>query len=368
MSQRDLYEVLGVSKKADDKEITKAYRDLARVLHPDKPTGDSEKFKELQGAYDVLNDEQRRKMYDLTGNTQEGGGPPPGSFNPFGGFSGFGGGGIHVDMSDIFGNLFGGMRGGPMGGGGPKRHVRRPKGPNKVHDLPLSLSDFYHGKKIRMDLARQIFCSDCQGHGCKNWRTCDDCRGTGVKETMTQIGPNMMAMNRGPCAPCKGEGRHRGSKCENCGEKGLLNSPKVIEIVIKPGASVGDILTFEESCSDHPDFDKPGDVQIRLTYADEVLDVEREGIHLRHITHITLKDMLVGCKRVVLNHPAHKEEGLTFDVPVGTQNGEVIIVKGKGMPSSPTGAGDLYVNVNVVVSEEEKKTLEKNKIILQSMF
>jgi DnaJ family protein A protein 2 len=352
----NLYEVLGVSKKADAEEIKKAYRDLSKIHHPDKG-GDPEKFKELNNAYEVLKDPSKREMYDMTGQTQEGGGPNgPGFGSPFG-FSPFGPGfHMNVDISDLFGNMFGGGRRQQEEAKGKKK----PKGPNRLHEMGVSLKDFYNGKKINMTLNRQVFCGDCQGEGCLNWKTCAECKGAGVKETRIQQGPFIQIM-RGACGSCTGEGRMKGKECDGCKGKCFVTVPKVLEVEIKPGASPGDVLKFEEMCSDLPGYEKPGDFHIRLVAGDEELDVVRDGQNLHAKVSISLTEALVGCKRIVADHPGGPVE---VEIPCGIMSGEIVRLEGKGMPSS----GDLLVTVHVAATTAEKKTLEANKAILEGLF
>lgn len=371
----DLYQVLGISRDADDRTIKKAYMELARTHHPDKG-GDTEKFKEIQHAYGVLSDADKRRMYDMTGQENpndpppfNNGGPgqgfpgmPFGMGGPFGGFPGmpFGMGGMNVDLGGMFGAMF-----------GQKKQGRRQRGSNKTQEIFLSLHDFYFGKSLRFDLNRDAFCQSCNGQGCTNWKTCEGCRGTCVKENLMQIGPGMMAVNRSPCGACNAEGKIKGTSCEPCGGKGLVKQSTVLEHQIRAGASVGDVITFEGMCSDHIDFEKAGDVMIRLCTADEQLDLVRDGTSLHYSCSIGLAESLIGCVRTVSSHPGFSgDTGLQVNIPCGTQNGEVIVIKGLGMPTVQSNGtfGDLYVKVEVTVNSDERKALVDSKAIIQSLF
>ena len=366
MPEQSLYEVLGVSRNATAREIKKAYFDLAKIEHPDKG-GNEEKFKQIQTAYDVLSDDDKRRVYEMTGSTQE-----QAHEHPFAGMSGMGMHGMpgmgmpgmpgmpgmHFNMGDIFGNMF----------GGPKQPSKRPKGANKVHELPLSLSDFYNGKKMRIDLDREVFCVPCSGKGHLTVKTCNECRGSGTKETLMQIGPGMMAVNRGPCGACRGEGTLKGNPCSTCSSRGVITSQKALTVTIVPGSSLGETIVFPEACSDSQEADKPGDLHIRLTGADEPsLDIRRDGVHLRGSFTLSLSESLLGCVKRVLHHPGFTS-GLDVPIPAGTQRKEEIVLKGKGMPDKNGGFGDFIALVDVNVGDAERAVLESHRMDLQNLF
>jgi len=353
----DLYARLNVPRDADAETIKKAYRKMAVSVHPDKG-GDEEEFKKIQEAYAILSDDQKRQMYDQTGSIDGEG------------FDG-GGGGMPFDIGSLFG-MFGG--GGPFGGQNPFGHprgrkVRRPKGPVKVTEVPISLYDFYHGKEIHVKLDRQQFCEGCKGEGCTSFTTCSVCQGAGIVNRMAMVGPGMMVQMQGPCEPCLGEGKKGTGHCTTCNGKKFKTQERVLTVTIEKGMRQGDVLAFEKACSDDPQFDQPGDVHFVLQEADEEIEWKREGNNLKAKVTITLRESLLGCKKTIKTHPGYLS-GFEFEIPVGTQNGDVLHQKGKGMPirGSKSEFGDAFVSVYVGASVKEKEVLEKHKIILESLF
>ena len=199
----DLYKILGLERNAGSDDIRKAYKELAKVNHPDRG-GNPEKFKAIQNAHEVLSDENRRRVYDMTGSDNENisqrGGMAAGGI-PFQ-FSGFGGGfpggfpGVSFDMSEMLGNLF----------GGNQKQRRGGKGPNKYHDIGLRLADFYKGHDIKLKFNQGRKCTGCSGTGAESSETCGPCSGSGVRTLTRQIGPGMLAQTRAGCDVCNGEG------------------------------------------------------------------------------------------------------------------------------------------------------------------
>ena len=245
---KDLYSILGVSRTADTSEIRTSYKQLAKEHHPDKG-GDAEKFKEISQAHEILSDDSKRKMYDMTGSTSSDGGPGPGG--PFG-------------MPEMFSQMFGGM-GGPFGGmGGPfggmggmpgqgPNRKQNGKGPGKSQDLPLRISDYYHGRSISIKFGRQSSCGTCKGSGASSTKSCDTCNGQGQVRQIIQMGPIQM-MNHGPCPACQGKGEQTLGQCNGCQGRGLLPEEKTLDIKIEPGMTSGNTVVFPGMCSAHPGF------------------------------------------------------------------------------------------------------------------
>jgi DnaJ homolog subfamily A member 2 len=347
-----LYDVLGVSKSADTNEIKKAFKKAAMTHHPDKG-GDPEKFKEIQKAHEILTDDRRRQIYDMTGSedgemqhAQEAHGFP-------------------FDLGGMFGSMFGGMPG--MGQRGAPRVVRRPKGHPKVTEIPLKLYDFYHGRSFQVKFERQKFCETCKGQGATSFQSCHTCQGHGVVRQHIQMGP-MMMINEGPCNDCQGEGKKPSGNCYICGGKKTKPQEKELMVKIEPGMKPGDVLIFPKECSDDPNFDEPGDVHFLLQEAEGDEAWVRKGDDLETQVAVTFQESLLGCKKMFQGHPGYPQ-GLEVTVPGGTVNGEVITVPGKGMPKKGSSEfGVLRCKVTVAVTEKDRETLVRNATLLQAMF
>ena len=358
----ELYERLGVSKDADTNEIKKAFKKLAMTHHPDKG-GNPEDFKKIQHAHEILTDEQKRRMYDMTGS--ETGEPPQG--NPFGGGMPFpGGAGMPFDMGDLFGGFFGGM--GPMGGM-PRQGVRvkRHQGPPKTIEIPLTLKDFYDGKTIQVTFERNKFCDACKGEGATSFQSCGTCKGQGVVRQMVMMGPIHM-VNEGPCRDCLGKGKKASGNCYVCGGKKVRSQEKSIQVKIDPGMRPGEVLVFPKECSDDPNYEEPGDVHFLLQDAAGDEGWLRKGDELETHVNLTLAESLLGCSKKLLGHPGYPE-GLDIVIPVGVVNGEFVTFEGKGMPKKGTkDFGVLRSRVSVTVSEKDKEKLQNNFMVLKAML
>ena len=341
----DLYERLGLESNASNDEIRRAYKDLARVKHPDRG-GDAEEFKQIQEAHEVLTDEGRRQIYDMTGGTAE---PPPGMgmaaggfpFQFMGGAGPFGMPGVSFDMGDVFSHIF--------GGGAPGKRPKAPRGPNKHHDIGLALKDFYRGKEIKLKFNQARKCGGCSGSGAEAIEACTACGGSGTRTLTRQIGPGMMAQTRVGCDVCGGEGKRVLRSCRTCHGKKFIEREKQLEIRIVPGMRDGEQLSFAGECSDSNDFVSPGDVVLTLRRSDagvsELNEYEWSGDDLTIRKQITYAESVLGFKIRLEDHPGGARAVEWNGGPL--IHGAVVKLGAGGMPRRGGGYGDLFVQVMI---------------------
>ncbi len=296
--KRDYYEVLGVSKSATDDEIKKAYRKLAKKYHPDvnKEPGAEEKFKEVNEAYEVLSDAQKRANYDQFGFA----GVDP-SAGGFGGFSsGFGSAGFD-DLNDIFSSFFGGGMGG-FGSTGGRRASNAPrKGDDKLMRLNISFMDACFGKTETIKLAVDEQCPDCKGSGAaspSDIETCQTCRGSGtvIQQQRTAFG---VFQTQAACPDCKGTGKKIRKVCPHCGGKGYERKNTEVEVNIPAGISSGQQLRVQGKGERGYNGGPNGDLYIEV-YVQPHERFEREGKNIYLEIPVSAVDATLGCSIDVL--------------------------------------------------------------------
>ena len=326
-----LYERLEVSKEASTDDIKKAYMKMARKHHPDKG-GDAEVFKGMQEAYEVLSDDQRRQMYDMTGSVngeqhQRGGGGFP--------------------FPDIFASMF--------GGGGQQQQQRRGKGPSNQANVGLSLENFYNGFEINMNFKKKIKCGSCKDSSSK----CSNCGGCGVHTVMQQMGP-MMFQTQQPCDMCRGSGVRNTSSCSNCKGERFVESDKTVTARITPGMRENHNIVFEGECSESPEHDAPGDLVITLRLAPSRYEWKDDNLYLTHT--ISFKESILGFVVSLDDHPSRRQQVLRWSGgPL--IHGTVLSMDGKGMPKTGGGFGDLKIKLNVTEPPRVPWTDEQQKVL-----
>ncbi len=352
MSKRDYYEVLGINKNATDEEIKKAYRKLAMQYHPDRNAGDKsaeEKFKEINEAYEVLNDSEKRERYDQYGHA---GVDPNMGGGGFGGFGGFSGG----DYGDIFGDIFN------MFGGGGFSQTRN--GPQKGSDIRVNINITFEeaafGCEKKIKLTRKEKCSQCGGSGAKegsNVKTCDRCGGSGqIRVTQKSILGMMQTVK--VCDKCHGEGTIIDTPCMKCNGSGIENAERQITVKIPAGVDTGSVLPLRGEGNVGYKGGKTGDVYIYINVkAHEFF--KREGSDVYISVPITYAQATLGDEIKVPT----LEGRVKLKIPEGTQTGTTFKIKGKGIQSiNGFGKGSQFVTVNI---EVPKKLNEKQKSALR---
>lgn len=359
--KRDYYEVLGVSKDADAKEIKKAYRKLAMKYHPDKNPGNKEaeeKFKEINEAYEVLSDEEKRSTYDRFGHD---GLNNQGGFGGGQGFGGFGGGGGFGGFEDIFGDIFGSSGfGGGFGGGGSRRRGPR-RGADIKQSVTITFEEAAFGKKLKVKLNRNEECEECHGSGAKpgtSKKTCPTCHGTGTVQSVQRTPFGNIASQR-TCSTCNGEGEINENPCTKCHGTGSIRKTKTIEVDIPAGIDDGQMIKLSGQGEIGEKGGPRGDLYIIVNVKKHSI-FTREGYDVYIEMPITFVQAALGDK---LEVPT-LDGKVSYNLPEGTQTGTVFRLREKGIPKLRSNSrGDQYVKVIIdtpkKLNDEQKQLLRK---------
>ena len=361
MAKRDYYEVLGVDKSASAEDIKKAYRKMAIKYHPDKNPGDKEaeeKFKEAAEAYSVLSDADKKARYDQFGHAGvEGAGPD---------FSG-GFGNLNDILNDLFGGAFGGGFGGFSGFGGGfggqrgQRQQRVYRGRDIRVRVKLTLEEIAKGVEKEISIEKNVPCTECGGKGAKNSsdiKTCPACQGTGQVQRVVNsfLG---QTVTYSTCQQCGGEGKIISNPCRSCNGTGLVRKRETIKVKIPAGVEAGMQLTLQGEGHAAKNNGINGDLLVVIE-EHEHANLKREGNNLYYTKVISVVDAMLGAE---VSIPC-LDGDYKIKVDAGTQSGEVVRLRGRGLPSvnGYGGTGDLYVKIAVWIpkklSKEEKEIIE----------
>jgi molecular chaperone DnaJ len=328
MSKRDYYEVLGIAKGTDEKEVKKAYRRVAMKYHPDRnpDAPDAEdKFKEASEAYEVLSNPEKRAAYDQHGHA--------GVDAQMGGGAGFQGGNFSDIFGDVFGDIFGG--GGGRTRGGPQR------GSDLRYTLDISLEDAVKGATVKIRVPTLVSCDPCDGSGAKpgsSASTCGTCGGVG--QVRMQQGFFQVQQN---CPNCRGKGKVITDPCSSCHGSGRVEETKTLSVKVPPGVDTGDRIRLSGEGEAGPDAGPPGDLFVQMEVQDHPI-FERDGKHLYCEVPINFADAALGGE---LEVPT-LEGRVNLKIPAETQTGKLFRLRGKGVKPVRGGAvGDLLCRVVV---------------------
>jgi molecular chaperone DnaJ len=356
--EKDYYKVLGVAGTATQKDITKAYRKLARQFHPDANPDDpkaEERFKEISAAYDVVGDETKRAEYDEARKL----GPMAGGFGGFGGGQQGGAGGIRFDVGDL-GDILGGLfnrGGGPTrsgrpgaGGAGPQR------GADLEAELTLSFEDAIHGITTTLSLISDTACSTCNGSGARpgtSARVCQICSGRGVVDD----NQGFFSFSQ-PCGACQGNGLVVEDPCPTCLGRGIERRPREVKVRIPAGVADGQKIRLKGRGAPGRNSGQPGDLYVVCKVTPHRV-FGRDGDNLTLRVPVTFPEAALGADVEV---PLLDGGKVTLRLRPGTQPGTKQRVKGKGVETAK-GTGDLVVTFDLAVpsrlSSTERKALEE---------
>lgn len=353
--KRDYYEVLGVSRGASEDEIKKAYKKMARKYHPDLNPGDKtaeEKFKEVNEAYEVLSDADKKARYDQYGHA---GVDPNFGAGGFGG--GFDGSFDFGDLGDIFGSFFGGGF-----GGGRRTNPNAPQRGESIRmSIAISFEEAAFGCEKAVTVERYETCDTCHGNGCApgtSPEVCPDCHGTGTVQVRRQAPMGVFATSS-PCPKCGGKGRIIHQPCKDCRGSGMVRKKKTIQASIPAGIDNGQTISIRGQGNAGKNGGPAGDLLITITVRPHEL-FRREGTSVLCEAPITFTQAVLGAE---LEIPTIDGK-VKYTLPEGTQSGTTFRLKGKGIPSiNGRGRGDQYVTVYIEtpknLNKEQKEALKK---------
>lgn len=357
MSKRDYYEILGVNKAASDDEIKKAFRKLAIKHHPDKEGGDEAKFKELNEAYEVLKDKQKRQRYDQFGHAGVGGASGGGG-NPFEGFQGFGGQGQHYEfnfgdggLGDIFGSFFGGAAGQQPG---PRR------GRDVETHLNLSFEEAVFGVEKELVIQLDDECTHCKGSTVEpgyDMKTCGTCKGAGQinKVVNTIFGAIQQAV---PCDTCQGRGSVPEKVCAVCHGKGTERQKQTLTIKVPAGVDDGATIRLRER-GEAVARGAKGDLYVNLRVRPHK-QFTREGDIILSEEHVSMVDAALGIEIDV----ATVDGDVRMKVPAGTQSGTDFKLSGHGVPHLRGNSRGAHI-VSIIVDTPTKLSKKQKDLLAE---
>lgn len=344
MSKRDYYEVLGVDKGAGEREIKKAYKKLAMKYHPDRTQGDKaleEKFKEIQEAYEVLTDAQKRAAYDQYGHA---------GVDPNRGGAGFGGG---ADFGDIFGDVFG-----DIFGGGRGRQSRARQGADLRYNLEMTLEEAVRGKEVEIRVPTLVACEPCNGSGAKKGsspKTCPTCHGNG----QVQMRQGFFAVQQ-TCPTCSGRGKIISDPCNECHGQGRTEKTKTLSVKIPAGVDTGDRIRLSGEGEAGESGAPAGDLYVQVHVRDHDI-FTRDGNNLYCEVPLSFTTAALGGE---LQVPT-LDGKVKLKISPETQTGRMFRLRGKGVKSVRSGAiGDLLCKV---VVETPVNLSSKQKDLLREL-
>ncbi len=347
---KDYYQILGLQKGSSKEEVKKAFRKLAAQYHPDKKTGNEEKYKEITEAYAVLGDDKKKAEYDTYGHAFNNAGGNGGGGAGFGGFNwadfaGQAGGaqGFEFDINDIFENF---------GFGGSPRQAR---GRDVSIELNLNFKEAVFGVTRKVLITKNSLCDQCQGTGAKSsagMSQCSTCGGKGkIRESRQSIMGSFTTVRE--CNVCHGRGQVPKEVCAHCAGAGIRRAQEEIEIKIPAGIENGEVIRMTGRGEAMPN-GQPGDLYIKL-HVESHKTIKREGTTLISVLPIKLTDALLG--------EVYKIETLDgsieLKVPAGITHGEMLRVKEKGVPTDRGGRGDFLVKINIEMPKKLSRNAQK---------